>query len=90
MLFSISAGFTASAIVANLYRLCGFGTETTGERALRATVLVLAGPSVLFERAVRGLMEKTWRPISFWLVTAGVLYWSLALGLVVLEVATHI
>jgi len=33
---------------------------------------------------------KGWKPITFWLVSAGVFYWSLALGLLVLEVATRL
>ena len=90
MLFSITAGFTASAIVANLYRISGLQTETTSGRAVRAVVLVMAGPSVLFENAIRGLIDKKWHPVTFWLTTAGVLYWSLALGLVVIEIATHL
>lgn len=89
ILFSIAAGFTASGIVANLYRLCGFTTQTIGGRLFRAAILVLAGPNVLFTTAIRGRTSKAWTPISFWLVTAAVLYWSFALGLLVLEVAIN-
>lgn len=93
--FSIASGFTASAIVANIYRICHAANsrakeEGVGERTLRSAVLVFAGPSMLFENAVRGYRGKTWHPVSFWLVTAGVLYWSLALGLLVIEVAIHL
>jgi hypothetical protein len=90
MLFSIASGFTASAIIANLYRISGMKAETTGARAFRSAVLVVAGPSVLFETAMQGFIAKTWRPISFWLSAALVLYWSLGLGLLVLEIAIHI
>jgi hypothetical protein len=86
MLFSIAAGFTVSAIVANIYRICAGKVESSGARAVRVAVLVFAGPSVLFESAIRGLLAKTWHPVSFSLVTAGVLYWSFALGLLVLEI----
>ncbi len=89
LLFSITAGFTASAIAANLYRIC-VGSPRDGHMAVRAAVLVVAGPSVLFESAVKGLKARTWHPVSFWLATAGVLYWSLALGLLVLEVLLHV
>jgi hypothetical protein len=86
LLFSIAAGFTASAIIANIYRICAGKVESSGARAVRVAVLVFAGPSVIFDNAVRGLKAKTWHPFSFWLVTAGVLYWSFALGLLVLEI----
>ena len=90
MLFSITAGFTASAITANLYRVAGIKAESTGSKLFRSAVLIVAGPSVLFESAMRGFMKRTWAPISFWLAAMVVLYWSLGLGLLVLQVATRI
>ena len=95
LFFSVASGFTASAIVANIYRICHAATarakeEGLGERTLRSAVLVFAGPSMLFDNAVKGFRGKTWHPVSFWLATAAVLYWSLALGLLVIEVAIHL
>ena len=90
ILFAITAGFTVSAIIANLYRLLGFRTEERSGRVLRVTVLVIAGPSVIFEMAMRGLLAKEWTPFTFWLATAMLTYWSLAVGLLVLEVATSL
>jgi len=95
LLFSVASGFTASAIVANIYRICHAATarakeEGLGERTLRSAVLVFAGPSMLFDNAVKGFRGKTWHPVSFWLATAAVLYWSLALGLLVITVAVHL
>ena len=90
MLYAVTAGFTASAITANLYRVAGFKAETRGSQIFRSAVLILAGPSVLFESAMRGLIGKTWHPVSFWLATTLVLYWSLGLGLFVMQIATHI
>ena len=68
-LFAITTGFTASGIAANLYRLSGVSGETVNGRTLRMAVMVVAGPSVFFERAVKGLMAKEWSPFVFWLVT---------------------
>src|SRR5436190_1690977 len=92
LFFSVASGFTASAIVANIYRICHASTsrarakvEGLGERTIRSAVLVFAGPSMLFDNAVKGFRGKTWHPVSFWLATAAVVYWSLALGLVVIE-----
>jgi hypothetical protein len=90
MLYSVTAGFTASAITANVYRLVGIKAESMGAKLFRSSVLIVAGPSVLFESAMRGFIKKTWNPISFWLAAMVVLYWSLGLGLLVLQVATSI
>ena len=87
VLFTITAGFTVSAIIANLYRLLGFRAEERSGRVWRVAVLVIAGPSVIFEMAMRGFLAKEWTPSTFWLATAMLAYWSLAVGLLVLEVA---
>jgi hypothetical protein len=70
--------------------MSGFRVKTPRGELVRLAVLVVAGPSVIFEGALRGFSAKDWRPASFWLVTAGVLYWSLAIGLLVIDVAIHI
>ena len=87
MLFAIAAGFTASGIVANLYRIVGPKPDSRFGWSLRALALSVAGPSVIFETAMRGYIAKEWRPLTFWLVTGAILYWSLALGLFVIEIA---
>ena len=84
-LFAITAGFTFSGITANLYRLSGFKAKTSTERTFRFAVMTIAGPTVIFESAVKGLLAKTWTRGAFWLAITGVIYWSLALGLFVLE-----
>jgi hypothetical protein len=89
MLYSVTAGFTASAITANLYRVAGIRAQNTGTKVFRSAVLILAGPSVLFESAMRGFIGRTWHPVSFWLAATLVLYWSLGLGLLLMQVATR-
>ena len=85
--FAITAGFTVSAIVANLYRLSGAKAEDSSGQTIRLVVMVVAGPSVIFENAMRGLLARQWPLTAFLLVALGVLYWSLVLGLLVLSVA---
>src|SRR5690349_19144063 len=85
--FAIAAGFTTSGIVANLYRLCGFGNDTAAERALSAAVMVIAGPCMIFGTAVKGRASNAWTPIAFWVTAALALYWSLGLGLLIIDVA---
>jgi len=84
-LIVLTAGFTASGIAANLYRLGGFEPETTLGHFFRVVVLMFAGPSEIFESAVTARMSREGTAVGFWLSIAGVCYWSLLLGLVVLH-----
>jgi len=87
ILFAVTAGFTASGIVANLYKLVAPKADTPFGWGLRAVVMVVAGPSVIFESAIKGFIAKEWKPVTFWLVAGAIAYWSLALGLFVIEIA---
>jgi hypothetical protein len=89
VMFAIASGFTASGIVASLYRISGVAAETSKEKLLRNVVLVVAGPTVIFEAAVNGLLKKEWSPVLFWLVVAGISYWSLGIGLFILDVVSR-
>ena len=86
VLFAIATGFTASGIVANLYRVLGFKAESRNEKILSAIVLVIAGPCLLIENAVSGITAKRWNLATFWTAAAGAAYWSMAIGLFVLDV----
>lgn len=87
LLFAITAGFTASGIVANLYRLFAGDRETVITRAAYYVSMVIAGPSVLFENAAKALREKNCSRLAFWLAAVVCGYWSLALGLFLIEIA---
>jgi hypothetical protein len=67
--FAVTAGFTASGIIANIYRVCGFKAQNTTGRVFKAAVLVVAGPNVLFEKAICSLLQKEWKTITLWLVS---------------------
>ena len=88
--FAIASGFTASGIVASLYRLSGMSTESQTGKVLRTAVLVVAGPTVIFESAVNGLMKKEWSPVVFWFVIAGLSYWSFGIGLLILDIVSRL
>ena len=87
LLFAITAGLTASGIVSNLYRIA----EKSWKAKLSPTVyhlsMVVAGPNVLLENAAKAWREKNCTWIAFWLAAAVAGYWSLALGLLILELA---
>ena len=58
--FSISAGFTASGIITSLYRLAGLDPGSTQGKAVRVLVMVIAGPCLLIESAMKGYLSKRW------------------------------
>jgi len=86
ILFAIAIGLTASGITANLYRLIFKKPETTRAKIIYAGVMVLAGPSVLFENAATSFRAKKCSGLAFWLAAAVALYWSFAVGLFVLNI----
>ena len=90
VLFAIAAGFTTSGVVASLYRCSGVSSEPHGGKVVATVILVLAGPSVIFRMAMSGLRNKEWKPLVGWLVVAGLTYWSLAIGLLVLDILSGI
>ena len=87
VLFAIAIGFTASGITANTYRLVAKKPESVGAKVVYAAVMVFAGPTVLFENAARSFRKKNCSSIAFWLAAVVAGYWSLALGLFVLDLS---
>jgi len=87
ILFAMTAGFTASGIVANLYRLVVGSRKDRLSRGIYYATMVFAGPNVLYENAAKARREKSCSRSAFWLAAAIAGYWSLALGLFVLEAA---
>jgi hypothetical protein len=84
-LILLTAGFTASGIAANLYRIGGFEPETTLGHFFRVVVLMFAGPSELFESAVAARIGREGTAVGFCLAIAGACYWSVLLGLIVVH-----
>lgn len=87
LLFAITAGLTASGIVANAYRLTEVALKAKPNRTVYHISMVVAGPSVLLENAAKAWKENNCTWIAFWLAAAVAGYWSLALGLLILELA---
>jgi len=85
-LFAATAGFTASGIIANLYRLAvKKRSETTLSRLTYLTVMIVAGPTVLFNSAAKSWHEKSCSAFAFWLAAGVAGYWSFAIGLLVVQ-----
>lgn len=88
--FCIGAGFTLSGIVHSIWRLAKVNEESKGGKIARNILIVITGPVMLIESATKGFIAKRWPAVFFWLATAGAAYWSLAIGLFVIDVAIHI
>jgi hypothetical protein len=86
VLYALAAGFTASAIVTNLYRLVATKPQTETGKTVYMVIMVVAGPSVLLENAAKSFRAKGCPVWAFWLATAVAGYWSFALGLFVLNI----
>ena len=87
VLFATVSGFTASGILANLYRLLVHKQESAAARAAYYAVMVVAGPNVLIEKATQSLRKKACSRFAFWLAASIAAYWSFALGLFVLNLS---
>jgi hypothetical protein len=86
--FAATAGFTASGIIANLYRMAvKKRAETTVSRMAYLLVMVFAGPTVLFNNAAKSWREKSCSGYAFWLAAAIAGYWSFGIGLFVVQLA---
>ena len=88
--FSTLAGFTASGILANVYRLLAGKPESIGGRIGYVAVMVVAGPNVLFVNAATALRAKDCSTFAFWLAALISAYWSFALGLFIVQVGMAI
>jgi hypothetical protein len=88
VLFATTAGFTASGILANLYRLiAGDKPQSSNRKTVYLAIMVVAGPSVLLENAANSLKTKDCSRVAFWLAAAIAGYWSFAIGLFVLNLS---
>jgi len=88
--FATLSGFTASGILANLYRLIARKPETTAGRLGYVAVMVVAGPNVLIENAARSMQAKDCSRFAFWLAASIAAYWSFALGMIVIQVGLSV
>jgi hypothetical protein len=87
VLFAMAAGFTASGLVANTYRLLAKKPENPFEKTAYIAVMVVAGPNVLFENAATSVRAKSCSRVAFFLAAAVTAYWSFAIGLFILDLA---
>jgi hypothetical protein len=83
--FATLAGFTASGILANLYRLLAQKPVSAAGRVGYVAVMIVAGPNVLFENAATSFRAKDCSRFAFFLAASIAAYWSFGLGLFVIQ-----
>lgn len=90
VIFAIAAGFTASGIVTSLYRMVASKPKGGTAKAVHYAVMVVAGPNVLIENAAKSLKAKDCSKAAFWFATIVAGYWSMMLGLLVIQIGLSI
>jgi hypothetical protein len=85
VLFAIAVGLTLSGIVANLYRLIATKPKSGSETWVYYGVMVLAGPSVLFDNATRSFRKKECTRTAWMFALGLATYWAMVLGAILLE-----
>jgi hypothetical protein len=90
MLFAVTGGLTLSGIVANAYRLLARQPKSRVATCAHCAVMVVAGPSVLFENATRSFRKKDCSTAAYGFAVAIAAYWSFMLGLALIETSSII
>ena len=85
LMFAIAGGLTLSGIVANLYRLMATKPKSGVESWIYYGVMVLAGPSVLFDNAAKSFRKKECTRMALAFALCLATYWAMILGAIVLE-----
>jgi hypothetical protein len=87
LLFAVAAGLTLSGIAANLYRMVAKKPSGTVATYTHYVVMVLAGPSILFENATRSFRKKECSHAAYGFALGLALYWAFMLGAVIIHLA---
>jgi hypothetical protein len=87
LLFALAGGLTLSGIAANLYRLTAKKPSGGWTTYLHYAVMMLAGPSVLFENSTRSFRRKECSGAAYGFALGLALYWAFMLGLVLVRAA---
>jgi hypothetical protein len=87
LLFSFAGGLALSGIVANLYRIVGRKPRGRAAITIHYAVMMLAGPSVLFENATRSFRDRGCSGLAYGFALAIATYWAFLIGVVMIEFA---
>jgi hypothetical protein len=87
LLFSFAGGLALSGIVANLYRILARKPQSRAATMIHYAVMMLAGPSVLFENATRSFRARACSGVAYGFAVAIATYWAFVIGVVMVELA---
>jgi hypothetical protein len=90
LMFSVGGGLTLSGIVANFYRLIARKPESPAATWAYYGVMLLAGPSVLFENSTRSFRKKECSGFAYGFAVSLAAYWAFVLGLVLIDTSQMI
>lgn len=90
VLFALAGGLTLSGIVANFYRLVASKPQTRLATWTYYGVMLLAGPSVLFENSTRSFRRKECSRSAYAFAVGLAGYWSFMLGLALINASEFI
>jgi hypothetical protein len=85
-LFAFAGGLALSGIVANLYRILARRPKSRKAKTVYYVVMILAGPSVLFENATRSFRKKDCSTSAYGFAVALASYWAFVIGLMVVDI----
>jgi hypothetical protein len=88
LLFTTAGGLVLSGIVANLYRILARRPKSQAECLFYLGVMVVAGPSVLIDNATRSFRGRACSRIAYAFALGLTVYWSFALGCLVVSLDT--
>ena len=89
MLFAFAGGQTLSGIVTNAYRLLARRQDGQPAAWVRYSILLLAGPCVLFENSTRSFRHKECSAAAYSFALGAAACWSFLLGLVMIELGAR-
>ena len=85
MLFALAGGQTLSGIVANAYRLLARRQDGQPAAWVCYSILLFAGPCVLFENSTRSFRHKECSAAAYSFALGAAACWSGLLGLAMIE-----
>jgi hypothetical protein len=85
VMFAIAGGLTLSGIAANLYRIAVNKPKNGEDTWVYYSVMILAGPSVLFDNATRTFRKRQCTRWAYAFAIGLATYWALILGAIILE-----
>ena len=90
VMYAIASGLTLSGIVANVYRLLASEPKDATQNLVYYAVMVLGGPSVLFDNAARSFRKKECSGPGLAIALGLATWWAMILGVILLGIVVSV